>query len=538
MGMLETGRTSFSPPHGTSSPSALAGSEERLALPSWALTDAACAGWMLLASLLARGVGFIPSVIGPDESLYILQARDWLRGGWPYVAVWDMHPVGAPAIFVAAFLLFGESIASARLVGALSVAATGFLLFRIAVLARCGRATGLAAGLLYVGHSVLPDGLATNTEILFAPFVTGGFALALVAARDLIEQRRIPGAGMLGGIGLCFGVALWVKQVVAPEACMAFLGLMALAVRRGRMPVTGVLPRALAFAAGCALPTAATAFAYFVRGDFQAFFHANFVAPLLYAARDEDLNALVLLRLVLASVFDMAWLLVAAVGAAVLALRRRSGGLDLRAVLVAGALLWFVGATLGVVLPGKFYPHYFLMWLPPLSIAAALGLREAVAWAAPRHAGIALLGVVAVIASTPLLGDLAHLGRRGVGLRLPDPPRVVANAVADLVPPGETAYVVNYEPIVYFLAELSLPTRMPFWQHLAGEFGQGIGPESDAELARVLASRPYLVVIFQADWRKVRPSAQEAIEAALNAGYEQVRTVQDTRGIVELWRRR
>ena len=51
---------------------------------------------MVLISLLARGVGFIPSVLDPDESLYLLQAREWLRGGWPYVAVWDMHPVGAP----------------------------------------------------------------------------------------------------------------------------------------------------------------------------------------------------------------------------------------------------------------------------------------------------------------------------------------------------------------------------------------------------------------------------------------------------------
>lgn len=530
--MLKIGRETVAAPR----PSALAGSGEHPTRLSWALTDAACAGWMVLVALAARGFGFIPSVLDPDESLYLLQAREWLRGGWPYVAVWDMHPVGAPAIVAAGLLVFGESIASARLVGALFVAATGFLLFRIAVLARCGRATGLAAGLLYVAHTVLPGGLATNTEILFAPFVTAGFALALVAARGLLEQGRVPGAWTVGAVGLCFGVALWIKQVAAPEACLAFVGLMALAVWKGRMPVLGVLPRALAFAAGCALPTAATAFVYFLRGDLAVFLHANFVAPVLYVARDADVDAFVLLRLVLAGVVEMTWLLVAA-AASLLALRRHDR-LDLHGVLVVTSLLWFLGATVGIVLPGKFYAHYFLLWLPPLCIAAALGLRETVVRMAPRRPGVALLAVVVIIASMPVLGDLATLGRRGVGLRLPDPSRVAAEAVARLVPPGETAYVVNYEPVIYFLAKLPLPTIMPLWQQLAGEYGEVMGQRSDAELARVLESRPYLMVISEPHWRKVRPGAQRAIEAALDAGYELTGTVQGTQGIVELWRRR
>jgi 4-amino-4-deoxy-L-arabinose transferase-like glycosyltransferase len=517
-------------------PCSLAGSGEHPSRLAWALTDIAGAGWMVLLSLLARGVWFIPSVVDPDESLYLLQAREWLRGGWPYVAVWDMHPVGAPAIIAAGLFLFGESIASARLVGALSVAATGFLLLRIVVLARCGRATGLAAGVLYVAHSVLPGGLATNTEILFAPFVAAGFALAVLAARDLLELQRVPGVRLVGAVGLCFGTALWVKQVAAPEACAAFGGLMALAVWKGRMPLRGILPRASAFAVGCALPTALTAFVYFLRGDFPAFIHANFVAPLRYVARDADANALVLMRLVLAGWIGMAWLLVAA-AAALLALHRHRR-LDTHTVLVATALLWFVAATLGVVLPGKFYAHYFLLWVPPLSLAAALGLRDVIVRAAPRRPGVSLLAVVALIASMPVLGDLASLGRRGVGLRLPDPPRAAAQAIARLVPPGETAYVVNYEPIIYFLADLPLPTIMPLWQHLAGEYGEVIGQESDAELARVLASRPYLLVISQAHWRKVRPGAQRAIEAILDGNYEPAGAVQGTEGIVEFWRRR
>lgn len=516
--------------------SAPAGVERQPGRLAWVLTDGACIALMVAAALLARGVSFIPSVLDPDESLYLLQAREWLRGGWPYVAVWDVHPVGAPAIIALGFLVLGESIASARLVGALFVAATGFLLFRIVVLARCGRITGFAAGVLYVAYSVLPGGLATNTELLMAPFVVGGFALALTAARDALERQRAPRIGLVGMVGLCFGMALWVKQVAAPEACVAFAGLMALAVWKSRMPLRGILPRALAFAAGCALPTALTALLYFLRGDLALFFHANFIGPLRYVARDADVDVLVVLRLFLARVVEMAWLLVAAGGLALALWRNRR--FDLHAVMVTTTVLWFAAATAAIVLPGKFYAHYFLLWLPPVSVAAALGLREIMARARPRHAGAALLAVVAIIASMPVLADLAQLGRRGIGLRLPDPPRAAARTIARMVPPGETAYIVNYEPIIYFLAQLPLPTRMPLWQQLAGDYGEIIGQESDEELARVLAGRPYLMVVSQPKWRKVRPSAQKAIETALDGGYEQVGTVQGTDGIVELWRRR
>ena len=59
----------------------------------------AVAAALLTAALVLRGPSFVPAVIDIDEGLYLLQAREWLRGGLPYVAAWDMHPVGAPALF-------------------------------------------------------------------------------------------------------------------------------------------------------------------------------------------------------------------------------------------------------------------------------------------------------------------------------------------------------------------------------------------------------------------------------------------------------
>ncbi|MBX6744723.1 MAG: hypothetical protein IRY87_22050, partial [Acetobacteraceae bacterium] len=48
--------------------------------PAWAVLVPAV---MLLASLGLRALGFLPAVIDTDEGLYMVQAREWLRGGWP-----------------------------------------------------------------------------------------------------------------------------------------------------------------------------------------------------------------------------------------------------------------------------------------------------------------------------------------------------------------------------------------------------------------------------------------------------------------------
>ena len=93
------------------------------------MRDAVCIMLVLVAAMLLRLTSFIPAVIDTDEGLYMVQAREWLAGGWPLVAAWDMHPVGAPALFALAFLVFGVSVEAARLLGTICVAATGIALF-------------------------------------------------------------------------------------------------------------------------------------------------------------------------------------------------------------------------------------------------------------------------------------------------------------------------------------------------------------------------------------------------------------------------
>ena len=185
---------------------------------------------LLAFSLLVRAGALPHSVADTDESVYFVQAQRWLHGGWPYsTGGWDLHPVGAPALLAAAFAVFGDAIWVARVLASLMVGATAFLLHRLLVASGAGWQAGVAAGLLYSAHTLRLGGLATNTEVLFAPFVAGG-ALVLYLATLRVARGHAVRLRDAVAAGLLFGVAIWIKYVAAFEAALAGCALSVLAL--------------------------------------------------------------------------------------------------------------------------------------------------------------------------------------------------------------------------------------------------------------------------------------------------------------------
>ncbi len=497
---------------------------------------------LLAAALALRGLGFVPAVIDTDEGLYILQARTWLRGGWPLVAVWDMHPVGAPALLTLAMAVLGETVGAVRLFGALAVALTGWALHGAARAAGAPRGVALGAGLLYVAHSVLLGGLATNTEILLAPFVVAAMAIGIRGAVQALDRDAAPRWRDLVVMGLLVGMALTVKPVAVPEGSLAFLLLTLPAWWRGALPMGRGLAMAAAYAALCATPTALFALAYAVHGAFDAFLDGSFLAPLRYGG--ERLDAGTAAWQVGTAMLVLAWPFVLAVLAPLLArLRQRAeaeeGGWARR--LGGIGALWLVAASLAVAMPGMYFEHYFLIWLPPLALLAACGAwRLATCCIAPppRRAGLAFALLIGALSLDAWLGDAVPRMQRGVGLREPDPVRGVVAALADAVPRGAPVLVANYHPVVYALADVAPATRYAFPAQLTGRYGAVAGIDMDAEVARVLASRPVGIVVDRGWWTSMRPTVRTMIEDALAQDYDLAATVMEERGPVEVWRRR
>jgi len=133
--------------------------------------------------------------------------------------------------------------------------------------------------------------------------------------------------------------------------------------------------------------------------------------------------------------------------------------------------------------------------------------------------------------------DLTPRLQRGFSMGAPDTPRRMAALMNDELQPGDTIFVPNYQPVVYFLTQARLPTRFPFPVHLTGGFANLAGVDTDAEVARILASKPRFIVLDRTEWFAMRPSAMSMLTEALEEGYELAASFVEVRGTVELWRR-
>lgn len=474
-----------------------------------------------LAAIL-RAPAFVAAVLDPDEGLYLVQAQAWLQGGWPFVAVFDMHPPGAPALLAVALALIADPILAARLLGVVAVAATATLLHGIARRLGGDRATGLAAGLLYIAGSAIPGGLATNTEILFAPFV------ALVA-RLLLGEVRAPRLGVVLAAGLAAGCAVTIKQVTAIESAALWLTMILVAWRAGGIDMRGIAASAAVFALGAGAPMLGLGLGYWVAGQGEAWWQGNIASAVAYLGAPITAPGL---RVFATAVLP--WLL----GAGVLA-----GGVllpDAPARRAARWLWpWLAAAVAAVVAPQKYFDHYALILVPPLSLLAGFGLtavlRQAVQPGARRGGFVVLLGLAMAV---PVAGMLLPRLGTGIGLRGADPVREVARAAVANLAPGEALFVANWHVVTYALAGARPPTRVPFPLHLMGVVPRLAGVDTVAELDRVLALPPGVIVVDPGRWWGLRPDARAAVEAALARDYVLAATIQDGPGPVEVWRRR
>jgi 4-amino-4-deoxy-L-arabinose transferase-like glycosyltransferase len=501
-----------------------------------AMRDAAAIFVVVLAAVLLRLTSFVPAVVDTDEGLYMVQAREWLDGGWPLVAAWDMHPIGAPAMFALAFLAFGVSVEAARLLGMICVAATGVALFGAVRAAGAPRAIGMGAGVLYAAQSVLLGGLCTNTEILIAPFVTGAIALGIrAAARAMGPEPEAPGFGAVAAMGLLIGCAMLVKQVVVPEGCFAFALLVLPALLRGLLPWRRVAGMAVLYAALCAGPFVVAGVVYWTQGWLEQYLDGSLLAPFRYSL--ERIPGPEAMRRVASAVLALGFGFAAAL-VALLAWRPSEAARPVP-LLTAFAALWLAVVSAAIAGPGFYFAHYFLLWMPALSILAAIGVwRLALVFARPGLTRAAFAGLVGLVAAEAWLTEMHDRVERGPGWMHRDPVREVSAAVAAAAGPGGDAFVANYHPTVYVISGARLSTRFPFPAHLTGVFEDLSDTNTMVELDRVLAARPRAVVVDRGWMHTMRPEAADRVLAALAEGYELFATVAEQRGSVEIWRAR
>jgi hypothetical protein len=165
-----------------------------------------------------------------------------------------------------------------------------------------------------------------------------------------------------------------------------------------------------------------------------------------------------------------------------------------RGILLGAYALGTVGA---VALPGRFFEHYYQLWLPVLAIAGAWGLATLAPATAelPRWQARAALGVALVLLGAqlpyyrlaPQEWSVAKFGGRLINSRY------VASMINEVLLPGETFYEWGHEAELYFYSHRRPPGPELRSEHLlAGPRGE---ERSHKLVADLRSAAPELLLV-------------------------------------------
>jgi hypothetical protein len=459
-----------------------------------------------------------------------------LQGNAPYTAIWNNTPPGIYAIFAPVLFVFPDSILAIRVLTCAVVGLTAFLLYRLGVvLSKGDQAVGLTAAALYVLYSSSPTmgGLASNTEVFFNLFTVWAF-LTLLAGKS--EHR-----GFLAG--LLFGVGFQIKYHVA------FDFLAALLIAGEGVLAEGAKPRVIlrqwgSMILGFSLPFLAVASTFLIAGHFQEYVHSAIVANLVYIAHcDADVRRALGMLVNQALAHPLLWLSSAFVGLRLV--RERRNAYENRDGLFI--LIWLAVGLLGVLATRRFWDHYFLQVLPAMCLLAAYAVIEVLSldMTRPQRAFALLIILFSTSMLNPVRANLNAAAQFAQQKYIEktdewkDTPLQIAEYLNERTESSDFIYIVDYQPVIYFLAHAQSPTRYPFPDHLTNpDLTDITGIDPVAELHTIMSESP-LYVVRRRDPDNAPSSFYSTLDEHLANRYVHETAFRDRDGIeVDLYRLR
>lgn len=395
-----------------------------------------------------------------DEGEYAYAGQLILQGIPPYRLAYSMKLPGTHAAYALMMAIFGQSPAGVHL-GLLVVnAATVFLMY---VLGR--RLFGGLAGLVAAASYAL---LSTSSSVLgfaahAAHFVVLAAVTALIFTLKAKESGRLPDyflAGVLAGLAfLCKQPGLFFTLF-----CGAYLALSEF--QREQKNWQRGARNLLIYAAGCAVPLALTCMWLFFAHElgrmwFWTFSYASKYGTSLTLAQgwhNFSFSALY----VMATCWPV-WI-IAALGLVALALDAR---IRQHWPFMAGLLLFSAAA----VCPGLYFrPHYFILFLPVVSLLAGLAVSS-LAHKLYDSSGSPVLAFAPVLIFFSAVAysaysqedflfeqDAVSACRSVYGENLFPEASVISDYLKRQAKPGSTVAVVGSEPEIYFYSRLHSAT--------------------------------------------------------------------------------
>jgi hypothetical protein len=342
-------------PHGEMSEQAGERMDGSLRIP-WSATR--IVGWaVLLAVPVALTAPFFADPFSRDEAVYAVVARLLLEGDQPYRDVFDHKPPGVYLWYSLAFLVFGESEAGPRVLGALALSGTAAATMVAAGMLWGDRARWLAGAVFGLSCGAAFIRPHANVE----PFMVLPMSWSLVFG---LRARAGRGAGNAAAAGVLAALACLTKPVAAGNAVLVLW----LCVSGSNWRQAGW------WLAGFAGPVCTVVAWLALTGGLSRAVYANVTYNALYTAQ-VPLSTKIWLFHTYGRLVGMATaplILGAGLGTWQLVARRRRGDLI--------AVAWLAASGLGAAATGRFYAHYSIQLLPAGALMVAGGFTPTPRW--------------------------------------------------------------------------------------------------------------------------------------------------------------
>lgn len=466
----------------------------------------------MVIAFASRLAWFGNPVADYDEQLYSLVGARMLGGMLPYVDLWDRKPFGLFAIYAISRAFGGPAPVCFQLLAACFAGVGAWQVYRLA-LSLSERLTAAGCGLIYLFLLDTYGNHSGQSETFFLPLMLG----MLMLLRDMPASagKAVARCALAMTLG---GLALQIKYTVLPQ-CLFFGAYALYRLTHAGLPRPHVLKAAAAFALLGVAPTFLIALFYAATGHFEAFFHANFVsfferAP--YTAGRFNLRILQIATPLLISLCGGVYMVL------------REGRLrDAR--LWNLCLLWAFASLASVFLPSTIYPYYFAA-LAPSAILVSVPLLD-------REGPLGPFPLIAVLAATFASSGIARAVREGPGesARFERLAEVVMPHVSSAGPTG-CLFVFDGPTALYERTGGCLPSRFIYPDHLNNALErEALGVDQAAEVQRILATRPGVIVTSAEPVTPQNPASTEAVRVAIARDYRPLAAVELQGRSIRAW---
>lgn len=422
-----------------------------------------------------RFFSFFPSVLDHDESTYLIIGRDILNGKMLYTDVTDTKPVGIFLFYAGLEFIFGNSIFWKRLVMALVVGATAFLIFRGSKKLFSNNKVAFASGLIYIFYTSIWNyhGRSPNTELLFNLFTIA--ALIFFFKKNYLNY-------FFGGLAL--GIGFIVKYLVLFDfmAFMLFFFMVEMLQLKSNSSWS-VFSRYVLSGLAFTIPFIMVNLYFWQSSNFDDFYYITYELPGNYGSNPSAIRYFVMLADFIAKFLPISFVVFYVIFKKHNLLEKKHKWFF---------ILWIALVLFAIYIPGKEFSHYTIQLMLPFSLLAGLffhpnlTIDRFTSSVYNKKTGYIILGILLLVIQAINFND---------DILKPDYPREIAQVIAEEIEPAERVYVSNYHQIIYYLLDQASPTKFIHSNLLFTSTHLAFKINAKDEIRRIMDTRPEFVVV-------------------------------------------